>query len=671
MVSAWVGLACSDDDGSSSPRDAAPADGNDAGVVDAAPPDAAGPDASTDAGRPFCDPLTPEVCALPWPSNLYLNAGTNDELAFLLGALPINADLVATEPERLLVHDGYSVDTPIVVLFPGVDTRSLPNELQIEQSLSEDAQILLFRRQGIELIRVPYWVEVDTRESDPERRLLFVRPAERLLPGTTYIVAFRNLQTTDGEIIARSDAFQHFVDRSTTGTPLEPRQDRFDEVISTLVDIGIPRDELQLAWDFRTVSRRRLIFKLQALRQIYDQIRAEQGRVPFTVTSTTFHPEDPERFVTLEGELEVPWFLRPESIHGFEGEVLNVNPGDPTPIPVGARRVPFRMELPPSASDDVRDPPRSTVVQLGHPFLSSRDVLDEPAMARLANEQRFILAATDWPGLTADDAALWSASTQDLNRLQFVLDRILQGFVNQWALADALQWYYNQSFVLSVLNTVPGEVHYYGMESAAALGPALLASSPVLARGALAGGALDVVTSAGRSALGADYLQGPSDDLVDAYLTRNDAWVGVLTAQMFFDYVLSSLWSEMLDGGPSPFVASRALFTAVKGDRIAPLVDLEVLARTSTNPVALLENLPAGREPALLETAPYPREGSGVVWFDLGAPFPEIGARVPPGDGADPHDALFDLPAHRALIRRFIETGVIEDVCEGVCAFDP
>lgn len=666
-----TGAACSDSNSSEGSPDAGSAP-PDAAVVDAGEPDAGPEDASRpDVGRTECDPLIPEVCALPWPSNFYLEGPTGEaELRFLEGSLPINRDRVAVDENRLQVHDGYSVDTPIVVLFPNVDLSGLPTEVDIAPSLADDASILLYRREGIDLVRVPYWVETDAAEADSSRRLLFVRPAERLLPDSLYIVAFRGLRTEDGALLPRSEAFQRLLDRDTEGTQLATRQGRFDELLSSLVEEGVGRDELQLAWDFETVSRRRLVFRLETMRRTYDEFREQNGPIRFAITSTVVREGDPERLVTLLGEMQVPWFLRPEVINGVEGEVLNTA-GNPAPIPVDVRPVPFRIELPTTAGNDFRDPPRSTVVQVGHPAFTSADIIETASLLQLSNAQRLILVGTDWLGMTDDDAELHAAATRDLNLLQFVVDRLHQGFVNQWALTDVMQDYFGNERLLSLLNTVPKDVHFYGLESAAGLGPALLATNPGLERGVLAAGSFDVVSNAGRSALWSSYLRGPGDDLVDGYGSVADAWVAVLTAQMFYDYVMSSLYVGYLDAAAPPFTASRALFTGVKGDRIAPTVDLEVLARSSTYTVSLLQNPPEGRALSLVEPAPYPLAGSGVVLFDLGAPYPPPGIRVPDGAGPDPHDLLFDLEAHRTLLRRFVETGVIEDVCGGgPCVFD-
>lgn len=656
--------ACSDSDPAAGSRDAASRDvaAPDGGRVDAGREDAGVDDAGPDFGPSECDPLIPSVCALPWPSNRYLTAGEGPdfELQFIPGALPVDAADVPFEVLRLQVHDGYSVDTPIVVSFPNVDPSGLPDATSLEASLAEDAPILLFRREGIELVRIPYWVEMDTAEPDPAARLMFVRPAERLLPGTSYYVAFRDLVTTDGSPVPRSQAFQRLVDRDTEGTELEPRQSRFDDVISALIDEGVERESMVLAWDFRTARRERVQFRLGAMRRAYDQIRAEQGKLPFTVTSTVIHEGDPERFVSFGGVMQVPWFLRPADINGVMGEVLNEAGGDPTPIPVGLREVPFRIEIPPTASDDVRDPPRSIVVQVGHPYLSDASMIESERMTALATERRLILVATDWPGIDGLTGPELMNATRDLNRLQFVIDRIHQGFVNQWALADAMQDYFSRDYVLSVLNTIPGEVHYLGFEAAAGLGPALLASTPVLERGALVTPAIDVVSVAGRSRLGSSLLEGMGDDLVDVYGSRAEGWIGVLTTQMLFDYVASSLYVGSLHGAPAaPFAPARALFTAAVGDRHTPTVDLEALTRTSTYGVALLEDRPEGRPVPRVEPTPYPHSGTGAVWFDVGAPYPPPGMVVPEGEGADPHDLVLDRPAHWTMVRSFLESGTI------------
>jgi len=668
--------ACADDDPENAPPDAGdtgPTDAEvDAGPDDAGRPDrGAVPDAGVDLGRPECDPLVPEVCALPWPSDHYLfdRPQPLPQLELALGALPVNAEQETVDPELLQVHDGYSVDSPIVLSIPNLDVEDLPNELQIEDSLAEDAPIVLLRRDGLDLVPEPHWVEVDPLASGSDPRLVFIRPARRLLPSTTYYVVLRNLRTTDGTRVPRPEAFELLLSRATEGTSLAHRQDRFDELISSVESAGIARETIQLAWGFRTISRRRLRFRLDAMRDAYDRIRRETGPVPFTVTSTTFLEPDPIRFLRFEGTMEVPDFLRPVAIGDFEGEILNAPDGF-TPEPVGTRSVDFRIEVPATALNTATDPPRSIIVQVGHPFLSGADVVATDGMARLATEQRLVLGATDWPGMTRADASLHAAATRDLSRLEMVLGRLYQGFVHQWALSEILVEFLRRPSVEGSLNTETGSVYYYGLETGAALGPALLATNPRLSRAALAGGTFDPVTLAGRSQIGRSFLSGMGDDLVDAYGSPAEAWVGVLTAQMFFDYVTSSAWLGSLEPeGTEP--PPRILFTAAKGDRIAPTIDLEVFARTSTYAVALMENPPGGRAVPSVVPAPYPREGSGVVTFDVGAPFAPPGIVVPTGDGPDPHEVAFELPAHRNLVRTFLATGRIEDFCGGsACEFE-
>lgn len=117
----------------------------DAGTLDFGPTDADAPDLGTpDAGPldsgvvegdPACDSIMPGVCALPWPSNLCLEAdgtrATGYTLAFGATSLPRNnanppAHIQGAAYREL---DGYGLATPILMHFPNVDGSGRPNEL--------------------------------------------------------------------------------------------------------------------------------------------------------------------------------------------------------------------------------------------------------------------------------------------------------------------------------------------------------------------------------------------------------------------------------------------------------------------------------------------------------------------------------------------------------------
>ena len=106
-----------------------------------------------------CDPLVPEACSLPWPSNLYLVPDTTRRTGYTLTfgrrSLPENIYHQFVDPEPFRRMDGYGLGVPIMVVFRNVDAAPLPDENAIERSLATDAPVLLFEVAGTTLQRVP------------------------------------------------------------------------------------------------------------------------------------------------------------------------------------------------------------------------------------------------------------------------------------------------------------------------------------------------------------------------------------------------------------------------------------------------------------------------------------------------------------------------------------
>ncbi len=672
---AVLAAACSDDGSSSTGQpdariglDAGPRP--DVGDRDAGPADTAPDAGDLIPGRVECDPLMPSYCALPWPSNMYLNpnAGGPNMLSFLPGALPANREDVIIDENRFVIHNGYSPETPIIVLFPDLDISSMATEVDLGPSMAANAPIQLFKFDGIFASRVPYYVDQDELEPDPMERLTFVRPAEVLEAGARYIVAFRDLVDRSGNAYEPSFAFTLLANRQTTGTRLEERQRRFDDLFSILEQEGVFREELVLAWDFNVADGERLSFRVERLRESYDRVVSENG-INYTITSTVIS-DDPEILARFEGEFQAPWFLRPEQINGRMGEVLNA-PDSSNPEPVGVRAVPFSILAPRESEFQRQDPPPSLLVQVGHPYLSGRRVIEDPEYVTMANDRRWILIATDWLGFSQEDGDDIEAASEDVNQLQFVVDRRLQALVNQWMLSEVIIDFFDRSALRGFMNHVPGRVFFYGFDASVSVAPALLGTSQRLERGALVAGSFDLATAGTRSERVSDLLRGPAPSLITAYGTSVEAWLALASAQMLLDYTASSLFFGRLAGGHGPFSPTRVLLTGVKGDRQSPVPPLERIVRTSTLGVVLLENFPEGRVVDGVTPAAYPYEGSGWVMFDVGADFPTPGGRPPPAEGPDPHDALQSIPEHQDLVRRFFDEGRIEDVCgDQPCRFD-
>ena len=92
--------------------------------------------------------------------------------------------------------------------------------------------------------------------ADDERRAFLIRPAVRLDDAKRYIVAIRDVVDGDGALIAPSEGFLALRDDGAADDPaINDRRALYDNIFRELEGAGVPRDDLQLAWDFTTASR--------------------------------------------------------------------------------------------------------------------------------------------------------------------------------------------------------------------------------------------------------------------------------------------------------------------------------------------------------------------------------------------------------------------------------
>ena len=207
---------------------------------------------------PDCDPLVPEICGMPFPSSKWLEADATRETGYTLrfGAttLPANTSGVHVDPEPYARLDGYGVGSPALAFFPGLDGTDLPDESRIEESLGEDARVVMLEVVGGVAKRIPCFAELDRAAQRDEERSLIVRPAVLLRENARYVVALRGLRNLDGELAQPSNAFVALRDQRAEGTPVEDRIPRFEEIFALLEAEGVERDGLLLAWDWATAS---------------------------------------------------------------------------------------------------------------------------------------------------------------------------------------------------------------------------------------------------------------------------------------------------------------------------------------------------------------------------------------------------------------------------------
>ena len=139
-----------------------------------------------------CDPIQPDVCAFPWPSSYYqvvddANA-TGYRIAFGEASLPASeVSQKHLDPSLFKNVDGYGLGSPMYNLIPNLDATNIPNEFNIAASINEDSPLLLVEVGADGVRQVACWAELDMGETDPEKRALFINPAELLKPNHQYI----------------------------------------------------------------------------------------------------------------------------------------------------------------------------------------------------------------------------------------------------------------------------------------------------------------------------------------------------------------------------------------------------------------------------------------------------------------------------------------------------
>ena len=626
---------------------------------------------SEPAADPGCDPFDEAACVLPFPSDHFTvpDADTDTGLRINFGetALPANALGVHIDPTEWNRNDGFSPGSPVMTAVPGLDLESTGAApiTDIGASLDANAPIVLIDTRTGE--RHPYWAELDSRATDPDRQLLIIRPARNFDEGTRYIVALRNLRDVDGNLIDPPPAFAQYV----TGRPPQvPATDsRFKRTKKNLADLqraGVNRHELYLAWDFTVASERNLTERAITMRDTaFDRLGDDAPG--FTVTSIENEPFGPDSPVgrVVRGTIEAPSFLAGT---GGPGSRLAYGP-DGLPTVTGTQSTDFVCTLPRRAFNEPVMP-----VVYGHGLLGSPHGEGTAGNIRQMTDRGFGYCATKWIGMADEDIPVVIGLLPDFSSFPTLPDRLQQSFVQFLFLGRAM-------------------IHPDGLAAHTAfqneLGEPLLDVSAGLAydgnsQGGIAGGALTALaqdfTNAVLGVPGMNYstlldralpFQNFRPFFHPAYPDALDRQIVIAAAQMLWDRGEANGYAHHMTDDPlfgTP--AHRVLMHVAYGDfQVAP-VAAEVEART----IGARLRVPAveeGRQPdvepywGIEPIASYPHAGSALVIWDFGTPTPPLGNLnpFPPDFGSDPHSLPRAHPAAQEQKAVFMRTGEVIDTC--------
>ena len=609
-----------------------------------------------------CNPLGDGHCMTPWPSSVFETddpaSPTGRRLAIPDGALPSNADGVATDPAGWNLADGFSPAAPIAMAWKtGVSPDGLPPLDDLDLSLAADSPtVILDMTTGA---RVAHYAEVDAQAADhPGSQTLLLRPAARLQGGHRYAVAITHrVRAADGSDLATPPGFSALRDhRATDHALLEAIRPRSGEVLDALDAAGFPASELVVAWDFTVASDDFLHRDMLAAR---DRAIAALDDHPVGFTVTADAPTGDGQVIRrrITGTLDAPLVLT-QGGRAIAGTRVARDAAD-LPAVQGFYAIPFTAIVP-SCAYTARAP--VAMVVYGHGLLGSAAETAGGVQQATAAELCAVLVGTDMRGMSVADVAAVARALSDLTRADEAMEVVEQGLVNHIALVRALRTSFAQRlFVDGAGRTLvdPAKVFYYGLSQGGILGTAVMAYEPTITRGVLGVAAANYSTLLERSIDWSLYRR----VLASSYPDPLDITMAIGLFQMRWDKVEGSgVASTVLAGTATGVPAKQLLVQIALGDEQVANLGSYWLARTMAIPVLG----PTPTTPWGLTVGPSPLPGgSAMVIMDGGAPPPPVANLPPPDLGM--HDLPRRQPATLRQIKEFYATGAIVNQCDGAC----
>jgi len=601
------------------------------------------------------DPAGRGQCLYPWPADLLLPSGdtaTGLRLSYDPALLPSNdkgAPFAADEVTAGL--DGFSPLSQIRFAFAAtVDAAGLAGIDNIKGSLAEDATIVLLEVSSGE--RWPYFAELDAAAEPGEPVTVFVRPARRLRPGQSYVVAVRGL-TSSGDEIAAAPLFAALRDDLSTDVPeLEAVRGGFAAVFEPLAAAGVDRAGLQLAWRFTTATEEALTRDFTAIAPQIEAI-AGAGDLGYEIEEVEDNP-DPALARVIRGTFTVPNCLTND---GGPGELMKRG-DDGLPDCSGTTEAPFVIAVP-QAIFDGGEPAPLTVY--GHGLLGS----GEEAVGIAKRATTGIVAGTDFWGLSQDDLPeVVTVLGDSLANGRTLPDRLVQSAVNFTTLAylargDLLAAPELQADDMTSLID-PDKIVYLGGSQGGIMGGTVMAMAPPLRRGVLVvGGAnysLMIWRSTAFSQLG-EIWKGSHRDPQDREFLFS-------LFQSAFDLSDPLTFADLLAHPPDGGEAKRVLLIESMGDAQVPNIATETMARTLE--LTMLAPAVTSVEGLTEATGPL-TSGSALLQIDTKrGPVPP-GVNLPLDEDNGAHGAAVDDPSAIAMIEQFLVDGVMENLCDGPC----
>jgi hypothetical protein len=609
----------------------------------------------TDSDQPVadpptdCDPLDPALCALPYPSDFFTveaETPTGLQVAFSDNTLPGNVDGVPMLPTYFNEKDGFSIAGAMLTWFEDVSLEGVVSHTDLAGHLADDVKTVLINTTTGQ--RVPHWVETDTAIEREAERLLILRPSEILDYNTRYVVGMRGLEKTSGGSVNISPAFSALRDGSTHALLSADRQSHFDsEVFPLLADAGFIRDDIQLAWDFTTVSRDTSLSRVEWLRDdLYDRIGTNP---PYAIEDVEDFDCDAGGHIArkITGTLTVPLYTQTDE----PGTRLTRDDNN-QPFYNGDTNPEFWLQIPCSVA---ANPAPSPTLQFGHGFFGELDESEDGWVKQVADEAGWLILAVNWTGMSYKDRSeVMLMFSEDPTNFAMVPERTMQGYVEALAATRLVMGDFakDPAVAFDGVSVVDVNTRYFsGTSLGSILGGGFLGLSPDFERAHLGVGGASFSMLAVRSTNFTPFFF----LLTQKYDDGREITLLAPLVQMLWDPAETAGWAKEID--------ERVLQQNGVYDTQVNSLGAHLVARSLGSKLLA----PAYRDIYGLEEVDAPVEGNVLVeWHYTNTP----DEPVDPGfldDAYNTHHCPRNQPEAQAQLIEFLSTGIVQQTCQGVC----
>lgn len=419
------------------------------------------PPANSNVGH-FCDPIDETECLMPFPSAFFT---IEDNSSATKRRVNISAEALSTmykggqtvNPSFLNELDGFSTIGPIIFYREGLkeggglgaNGSMLCGPEKIDLSNTSKSLTLLVDIE--QQVLVHHFSEIDSM--NPTRPAIVMQPAAPLRHNSTYAVALINAFGANEDLLPASPGLLQLLSETSSvgssGCGTKSRSSYFKchlipalreaaPWVSALLGDGFSGG-LQMLFDFNTVSAASQQGLTRSVRDAaLQQVDTEEwgswgGHNVRVVKKVEGNCKEPGEKIAriLHIEIDVPWFLHINSprhrassfnssslLAGLSEEVMPVK---------------FIILVPCSLVKESNPMNLAAIVDFGHSFLYSREeLLDSEFLHKIANENGYLLVASNWRGMSdLDVPVILRTFVAKPNLFRAARDNLIQGYADK------------------------------------------------------------------------------------------------------------------------------------------------------------------------------------------------------------------------------------------------